>query len=383
MQLSANNGNAVCGGLITDHSALTDDRVTVDDGILHGSTRLNARIVHNDRVAYNGTRRDIHALREYRVLHLAVDLTALCDHRACDGCLRADELRRSCIRAREDAPIAIVKIEKRLFAKQLHVRFPKACDRSDVLPIAREAVCIHRATVRKHLRNDVLTKVLGGIRIRLVLCQIFAKQLGIEYVDTHGSLGRFWLLRLFFKLENTVIFIRIHDTEAAGFLQRDLKHGDRAVRLHFLVIIEHCGIVHLVNMVTGKDQDIVRIIALDKVQILIDGICRTRIPVRTPLLLVGREHLDAAACAVKVPRLTRADILIEHKRLILRKHTYGVEPRVCTVGKRKVDDAVLTAKRNGRLGRFLRQCVKTAALTAGKQHGNALFFLIHMQNLLK
>ena len=54
--------------------------------------------------------------------------------------------------------------------------------------------------------------------------------------------------------------------------------------------------------------------------------------------------------------------------------------RVDAVGQGEVDNTILTAEGNGRLGRVLRQDLQPAALAASKKHGYTVLFLkIHKQ----
>ena len=138
---------------------------------------------------------------------------------------------------------------------------------------------------------------------------------------------------------------------------------------------DHLRIVHLINMVTGKDQHIVRLIALNKGDVLIDGIRRSLIPLRFFALCVRRQNLHTAMGTVQPPRLAVADILIQFQRLILGQNTHSIDLGVDTVGKRKIDDSVLSAEGNCRFRRILSQNHQAASLPASQQHGDAAFFL--------
>ncbi len=130
-------------------------------------------------------------------------------------------------------------------------------------------------------------------------------------------------------------------------------------------------------MVTRQDQDIFRIIPLDKVDILIDRICGAGVPVGAGAFLVGRQDKHAAVAAVEIPRLAVADILIQDQRLILGQHAHSVDPRVDAVGQRKINDPIFSAERNCRFCKVLGQRIKPAALTACQQHGNPFLFAKH------
>ena len=101
------------------------------------------------------------------------------------------------------------------------------------------------------------------------------------------------------------------------------------------------------------------------------------------MTLVGGQNLSSAVGFVQAPGLTVADILIQFQRLVLSQDTDGVDAGVNAVGQGEVDDAILAAEGDGRLGGFLRQDVEAAALATGQQHGNAAFFLkVHWSQLL-
>ena len=95
---------------------------------------------------------------------------------------------------------------------------------------------------------------------------------------------------------------------------------------------------------------------------------------------IGRQNAHAAVGVVEIPGLAVADVLIEFQGLVLGEDAHGVDVGIHAVGKGKVDDAVLTAKGNGRFGGVLRQDLEPAALAAGQEHRDtALFLKIHKQ----
>ena len=121
---------------------------------------------------------------------------------------------------------------------------------------------------------------------------------------------------------------------------------------------QEVAVVLLTDLVAGEDDDILRVIAVDEGHVLVNGVRRTLIPVRAGGLLVGRQHMDAAVQAVKVPRLAVADILVEDERLVLGQNTDRVNVRIDTVGQREINDAVLAAKRHRRFGQLLGQRIQ-------------------------
>ena len=141
----------------------------------------------------------------------------------------------------------------------------------------------------------------------------------------------------------------------------------------------HVGVVHLIDVVAGENHHIVGVEAIHKIDVLVNGVGGTLVPAGFLVVtLVGGQNLGAGMGLVQIPGLTVADILIQLQGLILGQNANGVDAGVDTVAQRKINDTVFAAEGNGRLGGFLRQNLKPAALAAGKQHRNyALFLKIH------
>ena len=129
-------------------------------------------------------------------------------------------------------------------------------------------------------------------------------------------------------------------------------------------------------MVAGQDYHIVGIKAIDEVDVLVDGVGGAFVPAGLLVVtLVGGQNLGAAVGLVQTPGLAVADVLIQLQRLILGQNADGVNAGVDTVGQGEVDDAVLAAEGNRRLGGLPGQDMQAAALAAGQQHGDAAFLL--------
>ena len=82
-----------------------------------------------------------------------------------------------------------------------------------------------------------------------------------------------------------------------------------------------------------------------------------------------------AVQTVQIPGLSVAYVLIQDKGLVLCQDTYGIDTGIDAVTKGKIDDAVLAAEGDSRLGGLFGENLQTAALTTGQQHGDTAFFL--------
>ena len=138
-----------------------------------------------------------------------------------------------------------------------------------------------------------------------------------ENIDTHGRQVASRIIRFLLKLSNPVIVICNDDTKTAGLLDRHLHSCNGYISIIRFVIFKHYLIIHLVDMVSGKNQYIFRVIILHIFKVLIDRICRTRIPVASLTFLVRRKNSNTSDIAVKIPRNTNSDMRVQTQRLVL------------------------------------------------------------------
>ena len=94
---------------------------------------------------------------------------------------------------------------------------------------------------------------------------------------------------------------------------------------------QEVAVILLADLIAGKDDHILRVVAFDERYVLINCIGRALVPVGTSRLLVRRQDMDAAVEAIQIPGLSVPDILIEYHGLILGENAYCVNTRVDTV----------------------------------------------------
>ena len=121
-------------------------------------------------------------------------------------------------------------------------------------------------------------------------------------------------------------------------------------------------------MVAREDQDVLRVCQVDEVQVLVDGICRAAIPVRTFLACIRRQNEDTALFLIEIPGTAGSQVIVKLERTVLRQYTDLVDAGIGAVTEWKVNDAVLPAERDGRLCNLLRQSAKAASLSASQYH---------------
>ena len=90
--------------------------------------------------------------------------------------------------------------------------------------------------------------------------------------------------------------------------------------------LEHCSVIHLVDVVTGENNEIFRVVVVDKAHVLIDCVCSSLVPGRTACRLIRRKDIRAGVITVEVPRMSVSDISIESERLILCENADDLKP---------------------------------------------------------
>ena len=116
-----------------------------------------------------------------------------------------------------------------------------------------------------------------------------------------------------------------------SFLQRNVQNRDGAIGLVAFVSVKHLVVVHLVDVVTRQQNDVIGIESVDKVYILINGVCGALVPLAGFRPHVRRQNEYAAVKPVQIPRLSVADVLMQLERAILRQHADGVDVAVDAV----------------------------------------------------
>ena len=99
-----------------------------------------------------------------------------------------------------------------------------------------------------------------GIRILDISQQELAQKLPVEYVDTHGGKIALRVFRFLLEFHDAVIVAGVHDTETAGFLHGNLDNCNSGICLMLDMVVKHLCIIHFIDVVTGKDQKVFRVL---------------------------------------------------------------------------------------------------------------------------
>ena len=234
----------------------------------------------------------------------------------------------------------------------------------------------HGPSVLDDMRDDVLAEVVARVRIGGVAPELVEQEFRLEHVDAHAgercvgpARHRGRVGRLLQERPDVVVVVDMHDAEAGRLAAWHLEAADRDVRPLLDVLAQHQLVVHLVDVVAGEQHDEARVVALDDVDVLIDGVRRADIPLLLGDALACRQDVEAlvALGAEEVP--AHLQVPDQAVRLVLRGDRDAADARVHRIGQREIDDARLAAEIDRRLGAPAGQLHQPAAAPAGEHEG--------------
>ena len=155
-----------------------------------------------------------------------------------------------------------------------------------------------------------------------------------------------------------------------SFVARHRNGGHRRVGARVLVVGEHLPHVHLVDVVSPEDADELRVLVVDDVLALPDGIGRASVP-RLSGPLLGGNRLDELVehwGEAPVP----SDVLFQGRALVLREDFDARHAGVDEVRQDDVDDAVAPRERHRGLRAVERQRIEALALAPREHHDEHL-----------
>jgi hypothetical protein len=146
------------------------------------------------------------------------------------------------------------------------------------------------------------------------------------------------------------------------------------------VEIDYTPQIHLVELITGKNDDVLHIgIRQEMFDALPNRIGSALKPVRIVRSLLGGKDIDESA-AEHVELVSLNNVLVEGRRVELGKDKNLIDLRVQTVADRNIDEPVLPAQRDRRFASELGERVQALALSAAQDHSH---YILHVDSLTK
>jgi hypothetical protein len=82
-------------------------------------------------------------------------------------------------------------------------------------------------------------------------------------IEAKDLVARRQVLGLFEERGDAIVVVDLEHAEAAGFLRGNLQHRQRRAGAVILVEPQHLRVVHLVDVVAGQDDQVLRVLAED------------------------------------------------------------------------------------------------------------------------
>ena len=277
---------------------------------------------HNNGIPHHSSLFNRYIRTDDAIMHFTINLRTFTDDASFNNGFPGYVLWTDDITFGIDFPEFFIQVKFRNDIDQFHICFPIRPQCSYVFPVSVEFIGKQSLSVISAVWQDMFTEVTVWL---IFQChQRLFECLPGENINSHGCQITSWMFRFFFKLGNTSRAVSDHNTETACLFNRHRHTGNGHICLICLMIIKHHFVIHLVNMVTGENQNVVRIIGLHICHILKNCVCCSGIPVAVTIFFIGGKHGNTAHIPVQIPRNTDSDMGIQTQRLILGQNTHGI-----------------------------------------------------------
>ena len=281
-------------------------------------------------------------------------------------------------------PALVIQVENRRYGHKIQIRLVIGVNRSHVAPVGGLLLVFIAEVVGKNAMlpddagKNVFAEVVAGLGILGIGKEHRNHELGIENVDAHRGIAMSSVVRrflgrsgFFLEADDAPILVHFDNAELAGGLRDgNLNRGDGDLAAGICVLLEHLGVVHLVDVIAGKNKHEFGALAADGVDVLINGVRRALIPGLRNAHLRG-NHFDVFAEAGE-RRPAGANVAVQAERFVLGEDENAAQVGVDAVGKRDVNDAVKRAEGHRGLGAVARERPKAFPLASGKKYGDSV-----------
>ncbi len=159
----------------------------------------------------------------------------------------------------------------------------------------------------------------------------------------------------------------LDDAEVGDLVGGDGEGGDGDVGAGVRVLLLHAGVVHLVDVVAGEDEDVLGLLGADGVDVLEDGVGGALVPALGDALHGGKDLDELTELGGDDRAPAFADVAVEREGFVLGEDVDVAEVGVDAVGEGDVDDAVLAGKWDSGLGAVAGERKEPLPSTTGKQ----------------
>ena len=130
------------------------------------------------------------------------------------------------------------------------------------------------------------------------------------------------------------------------------------------MVFQNLVVIQLVHAVTGRDHNVRLMAFLQEIQILVDGVRGSSVPVAVGGGDGGGEYKQTTLLPAKIPPLGGTEMFIQRSRVVLCQHGYLLNMRVGHIAEREIDAPVASRNRHGRNGSLMRQFSHSVVISA-------------------
>jgi len=146
--------------------------------------------------------------------------------------------------------------------------------------------------------------------------------------------------------------------------------------------IEHFRVVHLIELITAQDKDILAIVLIKVAKVFTNGISGTFIPFGTTLhSLLRSQEFDEPTIEV-IETIGLSDMLVERYTKELRDNINAIDSAVQAIADWNIDQPILASERDSGLGANFSKRKKPSTATTTEDQRNHLAHIIEHRNHL-
>src|SRR3989442_3100313 len=145
---------------VANLAVFANDHLLIQDRTINHAASTNDAVKEYDGVPHHCIFLDDHTWREHAALDLPLDDTAMRDQTAADLRATANVGGWPLFTASMNHPRAIIQVEGRTIAQQLHMRLPVGLHPTYILPVPCKGIGIDLFAPRDHARDNIFAKVM-------------------------------------------------------------------------------------------------------------------------------------------------------------------------------------------------------------------------------
>ena len=205
------------------------------------------------------------------------------------------------------------------------------------------------------------------------------EHVGIEHVESHRApaCSRAVVIdrRLLAKAGDAPASVTVDDAVARHLVRGNRDRGDGHLGAAVAVEGEHLADVHLVDVVGAEHADVGRLLVLDHVEVLEDGVGAAAEPLRAEVH--RRRHGRNVVAHLRRELPAAREVLHHRARLVLGEDAHLEDARVDEVRQHEVDDAIAATEGDGRLGTIEGERREPRAFAPGHDQGEISSLSVH------